>query len=107
MAAMKFLIRYENELDRLPKVGVDTMHFDFGYAPPDQMRSEVYVPVDLIRAMAGFNMGLVFTVIRSHGVKGSPVTFLLHELQHEPNRFHFRLVNNTSRNLVRPTPKKV
>ncbi len=64
LAAMKFLIKHEKELDRLPGLGVDTLHFDFGYAPPAQLRSEVYVPPDLINAMACCKMGLVFTVVR-------------------------------------------
>lgn len=62
--AMKFLARHERELIRLKDFGADTLLFDFGHTPPDQSQSSVYLPSGLISAMARFNMGLSFSVVK-------------------------------------------
>jgi hypothetical protein len=63
VAAMQLLLKHEKELDRLSKTGVETLVFNFGYPPPNQMRSEVYIPPKLLMAMARFKMGMVFTTL--------------------------------------------
>jgi hypothetical protein len=64
VAAMQLLLQNEKELDRLSKSGVDTLLFNFGCAPPNETRSEVYVPPTLIMTMARFRMGMIFTTLQ-------------------------------------------
>jgi len=62
--ALKFLIKNEEELDRLKAYDVDNMLLDFGMEAGNELEKSEYLPPELIALLARFHMGLVFSVVQ-------------------------------------------
>ncbi len=62
--ALDFLALNEKECERLKKLGVDNMLFDFGMEGQQTIERAQYLPPELITAMSRFHMGLVFSTVR-------------------------------------------
>ena len=62
--ALEFLALNEKEFERLKKLGVDNMLFDFGLEGQQTIERAQYLPPELITAMSRFHMGLIFSTVR-------------------------------------------
>jgi hypothetical protein len=62
--AIRFLLKNERELEAMKEFGADNLLLDFGFAPPAQLQSSVYLPPELLLGMARFRLGLIFSVVQ-------------------------------------------